>query len=80
MGCRLLHVCPFINNDVFPMRADDVPAKVLSQLLGGTRYGVRRDARLSGEPAQQRLGRAKAGTELAQVQIAIALGKTAAVR
>lgn len=48
-------------SDVLPVRADDIPAKVLDQLLGGTRRGVRRDARLPGEPAQQCLGRAKAG-------------------
>ncbi len=48
-------------SDVLPMRADDVPAKVLDQLLGRARRGVRRDARLSGEPAQQCFGRAKVG-------------------
>lgn len=67
-------------SDVFPVRADDIPAKVLDQLLGRARRGVRRDACLPGEPAQQRLGCAKAGAELAQVQVAVALGKAAAVR
>ena len=47
-------------SDVLAVRTDDVPAKVLDQLLGRARRGVRRDARLSGEPSQQRLGRAKA--------------------
>ena len=67
-------------SDVLPVCADNVPAKVLDQLLGRAWRGVRRDARLPGEPAQQRLGRAKAGAEFAQVQIAVALGKAAAVR
>ena len=62
------------------MRADDIPAKVLDQLLSRTWCGVRRDACLFGEPAEQRLGRAKAGAEFAQVQVAIALGKAAPVR
>ena len=35
---------------------------------------------MSGEPAQQRFGRAKAGAEFAQVQIAVSFGKAAAVR
>lgn len=62
------------------MRADNIPAKVLDQLFGRARCGVRCDARLPGEPAQQCLGRAKAGAEFAQVQIAVALGKAAAIR
>ena len=61
------------------MRTDNIPAKVLDQLLGRARRGVRRDARLPGEPAQQRFGRAKAGAEFAQVKIAVSFGKAAAV-
>ena len=55
------------DGDVIPMLAHALPGKALGQLRGGARRVVVGETGLSGEPTEQRLGRAKAGTQLAQV-------------